>query len=59
MSTQTETKTGSILIVDDNQDLLNAARIFLKRHFFRVDLETYPELIPSLLLAEHYDVILL
>lgn len=52
-------KTGSILVVDDNLDLLNAARIFLKRHFLRVDTESNPELIPALLKAEHYDVILL
>jgi DNA-binding NtrC family response regulator len=30
---------GSILIIDDNQDLLNAAKIFLKRHFTRVDID--------------------
>ncbi len=55
----TDTKTGRILIVDDNEDLLKAARIFLKRHFRQVDLEKNPEAIPALLNNESYDVILL
>jgi DNA-binding NtrC family response regulator len=55
----TENKTGRILIVDDNEDLLKAARIFLKRHFKQVDLEKNPEAIPALLNNETYDVILL
>ncbi|UII30228.1 sigma-54 dependent transcriptional regulator [Fulvivirga ulvae] len=52
-------KTGKILIVDDNEDLLKAAKIFLKRHFQQVDLEKNPEAIPTLLNNENYDVILL
>lgn len=52
-------KTGRILIVDDNEDLLKAAKIFLKRHFQQVDLEKKPEAIPTLLNNENYDVILL
>ncbi|MEM9855884.1 MAG: sigma-54 dependent transcriptional regulator [Bacteroidota bacterium] len=52
-------KTGKILIVDDNEDLLKAAKIFLKRHFGQVDLEKNPEVIPALLNNESYDVILL
>lgn len=52
-------KTGKILIVDDNEDLLRAAKIFLKRHFLQVDLEKNPETIPTLLSNESYDVILL
>ena len=39
------TKTGKILIVDDNEDLLRAARMFLKRHFKQVDTEKNPEAI--------------
>lgn len=54
-----ETKTGKILIVDDNEDLLKAVKIFLKRHFLQVDTETNPELIPTLMQNERYDVILL
>lgn len=52
-------KSGKILIVDDNEDLLKAAKIFLKRHFAQVDLEKNPETIPNLLHNEDYDVILL
>ena len=56
---QKENKTGRILIVDDNEDLLRAARMFLKRHVGQVDIEKNPESIPSLLNNEQYDVILL
>ncbi len=52
-------KTGKILIVDDNEDLLKAARIFLKRNFKQVDIEKTPDSIPTLLKNENYDVILL
>jgi DNA-binding response OmpR family regulator len=52
-------KTGRILIVDDNEDLLRAARMFLKRHFKQVDIEKSPDSIPNLLQNESYDVILL
>ena len=51
--------TGSILIVDDNEDLLLAARMFLKQHFSLVHTEQDPEKIPVLLQNENYDVILL
>ncbi|MFC1881260.1 sigma-54-dependent transcriptional regulator [Thermodesulfobacteriota bacterium] len=51
--------TGSILIVDDNEDLLLAARLFLKQHFSLVHTEQDPEKIPVLLQNENYDVILL
>ena len=56
---QKANKTGRILIVDDNEDLLRAARMFLKRHVNQVDIEKNPESIPSLLNNEQYDVILL
>ena len=52
-------KTGRILVVDDNEDLLKAARIFLKRNFKQVDIEKTPDSIPTLLKNENYDVILL
>jgi len=52
-------KTGRILIVDDNEDLLTAARLFLKQHFALVHTEQDPARIPSLLQNENYDVILL
>ena len=52
-------KSGKILIVDDNEDLLLAARLFLKQHFSLVHTEQDPENIPSLLKNENYDIILL
>ncbi len=54
-----ENRQGKILIVDDNEDLLKAARMFLKRHFALVDTEKNPEAIPQMLAHEDYDVILL
>ena len=52
-------KTGNLLIIDDNEDLLLAARLFLKQHFSLVHTEQNPERIPSLMNNENYDVILL
>ena len=52
-------KVGRILIVDDNEDLLSAARMFLKRHFAQIDIEKNPESLPDLIQNEQYDVILL
>lgn len=52
-------KHGKILIVDDNEDLLKAAKMHLKRHFSQVDIEKNPEAIPALMNNEDYDVILL
>lgn len=54
-----ENKHGKILIVDDNEDLLKAAKMHLKRHFTQVDIEKNPEAIPALMNNEDYDVILL
>jgi DNA-binding NtrC family response regulator len=54
-----ENKHGKILIVDDNEDLLKAAKMHLKRHFAQVDIEKNPEAIPALMNNEDYDVILL
>ncbi len=54
-----ERKSGRILIVDDNEDLLRAAKMFLKRHFLQVDIEKNPESIPTLIGNEQYDVVLL
>lgn len=52
-------KAGKLLIVDDNEDVLSAAKIYLKRHFDQVHTEKSPDAIPNLLNNEHYDVILL
>lgn len=50
---------AKILIVDDDQDVLLAAKLFLKQHFTIVHTEKEPENIPALLANENYDVILL
>ncbi len=52
-------KFGKILIVDDDADVLQAARFFLKQHVELVHTERDPGRIPQLLLNESYDVILL
>lgn len=57
--TDMEQRQGKLLIVDDNEDLLKAAKMFLKRHFAQVDTEKNPEAIPALMSNEDYDVILL
>ncbi len=50
---------AKILIVDDDQDVLLAAKLFLKQHFDIVHTEKNPENLPGLLANENYDVILL
>lgn len=50
---------AKILIVDDDQDVLLAAKLFLKQHFSIVHTEKDPANIPNLLAVENYDVILL
>ncbi|MGN7719407.1 sigma-54-dependent transcriptional regulator [Chitinophaga sp. 22620] len=53
------TQQGKILIVDDDVDVLRAARLLLKRHFTQVDFEKNPQKIPYLVSNFEYDVILL
>ncbi|WP_247651694.1 sigma-54-dependent transcriptional regulator [Chitinophaga eiseniae] len=50
---------AKILIVDDDVDVLRAARLLLKRHFEQVDFEKNPQKIPYLVSNFDYDVILL
>ncbi len=52
-------KTGKVLIVDDDPDILSAGRLFLKQHLALVETSQDPERIPALLEAKTYDVILL
>lgn len=52
-------KTGKILIVDDDEDILQAARLLLKQHVTHVHAEKTPEALPSLLKNETYDVVFL
>ncbi len=50
---------GKILVVDDNKDILTAAKLLLKQNSALVHIEDDPERIPQLLKNEHYDIILL
>lgn len=50
---------SKLLIIDDDVDVLSAAKLFLKRHFGQVDIEKNPERIPFLVSNGNYDVILL
>jgi len=53
------TKKGKILIIDDDEDILQAARLLLKQHVAQVHTEKKPGAIPSLLKNETFDVIFL
>ncbi|MDX1905035.1 MAG: sigma-54 dependent transcriptional regulator [Thermonemataceae bacterium] len=48
-----------VLIVDDDEDILLAAKMFLKKHAKEVVMESNPKKIPFLLNQSKYDVILL
>jgi DNA-binding NtrC family response regulator len=52
-------KLGKILVVDDDADVLLAARLFLKQHAEEVDTEKNPSSLPAILKKENYDIILL
>ncbi len=48
-----------LLIVDDDTDILLAARMFLRQHIEIIHTEKNPNNIPDILKSENYDVILL
>lgn len=50
---------GKVLIVDDNHELLSALKMMLSQHFVEVQTEKNPNLLPTLLRQEQYDLILL
>ena len=50
---------GKILIIDDDEDVLLAAKMLLKKHAHDVIIEKNPNKIPFLLNNDSYDVILL
>lgn len=52
-------KFGKILIIDDDEDILHAARLFLKQHAALIATESDPKRIPARLKDETYDVIFL
>ena len=53
-----EKDLGKILIIDDDEDVLLAAKLLLKRHAHEVLIEKNPKKIPFLLNNDSYDVIL-
>ena len=53
------TKTGKILAVDDNTDILFALKLLLRPHVEKITTETNPSNIPSHMKETDYDVILL
>jgi two-component system response regulator HydG len=50
---------GRILIVDDNEEILIALKLFLSEHFENVDIQKNPNMIPELIQRQNYDVIIL
>ncbi len=52
-------KFGKVLVVDDDEDVLQAARLLLKQHMELVHTEKDPQKIPTLIKNISYDVILL
>ena len=50
---------GTVLIVDDDHDVLLAAHLLLKQHHYQVHTEKEPRRLPALLRERTYDVILL
>lgn len=52
-------KEGKILIIDDNEDILYALKLLLKKYVEKVETEIDPNKIPALIKSGEYDVILL
>ncbi|MEJ7645623.1 MAG: sigma-54 dependent transcriptional regulator [Chryseolinea sp.] len=52
-------KTAKILVIDDDRDVLETARMFLKQEFGLVKIENNPANLPELMREYDYDVILL
>jgi two-component system response regulator HydG len=52
-------KTGNILAVDDNEDILFALKLLLKPHIEKLTTLNSPDKIPELLAKESFDMILL
>ena len=52
-------KSGKILIIDDDEDILYSARLLLKQHYAIVRIEKDPGQIPAILTDDHYELIML
>lgn len=54
-----ERELGKVLVIDDNEDILLATKLLLKKYAKLVQIEKDPRKIPFLLNQDNYDVILL
>jgi class 3 adenylate cyclase len=54
-----EEKKGNILLIDDDEDVLLAAKFILKRHFASITTANSPDLVDQLLKNNEFDVVLL
>ena len=54
-----EEKKGNILLIDDDEDVLLAAKFILKRHFGSITTANSPDLVDQLLQNNEFDVVLL
>ena len=52
-------KSGNILAVDDNEDILFALKLLLKPHVEKITTLNTPEKIPEIMTKENFDMILL
>ncbi|MEJ8756850.1 sigma-54 dependent transcriptional regulator [Pontibacter sp. H259] len=52
-------KNSAILVIDDDTDVLTAVRLLLRPQVKEIVTEKNPELLPSLLSQQHFDVVLL
>jgi len=59
MSAARDKSPARILVVDDEEDILQAARLLLKRHFASVELLNDPASLPELVRRNAFDVLLL
>ena len=59
MHLASENKNGSILVVDDDEDILTAGRMLLRRQFAEVVTCSQPTRIPELLQQHSFNVVLL
>lgn len=57
--TKDYTKTARVLVVDDDLDVLQAAKLFLKQHVGLVQTESDPLKIPDILANSRFDIVLL
>jgi DNA-binding NtrC family response regulator len=52
-------EVGQVLVVDDDEDILTASRLLLRRQFAKVITCSKPDQIPELLAANQFDAVLL